>query len=193
MIMNARLHSLLGGAAVAAALTLAQGCPARAEVVDRTANGFAIRQIAHIAAPSGRVYAALLEPAKWWDSEHTFSGKAANLTLDARAGGCFCETWSGSSVQHLVVVDAEPGTSLRLRGALGPFQGQAVDGALTFSLKASAGGTDLTLDNTVGGYMKGGFGEWSVAADAMLADRMARLKSYIETGMPNAKPDRRSP
>src|SRR4051812_50176148 len=69
--------------------------PARAEVVESSPNGFALQRTVHIAAAPDRVYAALIQPAKWWNSEHTFSGSAANLSLDARAGGCFCETWSG--------------------------------------------------------------------------------------------------
>ena len=177
-------HSLLVGASVAGALLLIQVLSARAAVVESSTTGFALEQTLYIAAPPERVYAALITPAKWWNSEHTFSGNAANLTLDARAGGCFCETWNGGSVQHLVVVDTQPGKILRLRGSLGPFQGQGVDGALTFTLKAYAGGTDLVLDNIVGGFMKDGFGKWPPLADAMLGDQMARLKRFVETGSP---------
>jgi uncharacterized protein YndB with AHSA1/START domain len=183
--VRASVRSVLGGAGIAAALVLAQMFSARAAVVESGPNGFAIQQSLHIAAAPERVYATLMTPARWWNSEHTFSGSAANLTLEPRAGGCFCETWNGGSVQHLVVVYAEPGKVLRLRGALGPFQGQGVDGALTFTLKASAGGTDLVLENTAGGFIKGGFGKWPLLADAMLADLMARLKRYMETGSPD--------
>lgn len=183
--MHRILHAA-AGLAIAFALT----CPAHAAVVDSGANGFAIQQTVHIAAPPDKVYAALIRPALWWDPGHTFSQSAANLSIDARGGGCFCEKLpNGGSVQHAVVVDADPGETLRLRGPLGPFQGQGVDGALTFSLKGSAaGGTDLVLDNIVGGYMKGGFGEWPVRADVMLAQQVGRLKAYLETGSPEAKP-----
>jgi uncharacterized protein YndB with AHSA1/START domain len=178
------MRSFFGGAGLAAALLLTQALSSRAEVIETSPNGFAISRTVHIAATPDRVYAALTQPARWWNSQHTYSGNAANMTLDARAGGCFCETWNGGSVQHLVVADAEPGKILRLRGALGPFQGQGVSGAVTFTLKASAGGTDLTLDNIVGGFIKGGFAKWPVLADSMLAEQMIRLKRYIETGSP---------
>ncbi len=161
-------------------------CPARAAVVDATANGFAIEQQVHIASPPDKVYDALVHPAQWWSPHHTFSGSAANLSLEPRAGGCFCEALAnGGSVEHAIVVDADPGSVLRLRGPLGPFQGQGVDSALTFSLKAGGDGTDLTLDNIVGGYMKGGFADWPAKADAMLATQMTRLKAYLETGSPD--------
>jgi uncharacterized protein YndB with AHSA1/START domain len=170
--------------AVTAGLVLARMNPARAEVVESGPNGFALQRTVHIAATPERIYAALVLPAKWWNSAHTFSGSAANLTLDARAGGCFCESWNGGSVQHLVVVNAIAGKTLRLRGALGPFQGQGADGALTFMLKSAGDGTDLTMENIVGGYMKGGFAKWPPLADSMLAEQMIRLKRYIETGTP---------
>lgn len=184
--MSIRLHACVAGAAVAFGLLLTQALSSRAEVIESSPDGFALSRTVHIAAPPDRVYAALIQPARWWNSQHTFSGSAANLTLDARAGGCFCETWNGGSVQHLVVVDAEPGKILRLRGALGPFQGQGVSGALGFTLKAGNGGTDLTLDNIMGGFMKGGLAKWPSLADSMLADQMIRLKRYIETGSPDA-------
>lgn len=161
---------------------------AHAAVVDNTQEGFTIEQTIHIAAPPEAVYAALIVPAKWWSSEHTFSGSAANLKLEARAGGCFCENWADGSVLHATVVDAEPGKVLRLRGALGPFQGHGVDSALTFQLKAANGGTDITLNNSVGGYMKGGYAKWPALADVMFADQMYRLKQFIETGSPKSLP-----
>jgi uncharacterized protein YndB with AHSA1/START domain len=165
-------------------LLLVQLFSARAEVTESTPNGFALQRTVHIAATPDRVYAALIQPAKWWNSDHTFSGSAANLSLDARAGGCFCEIWSGGSVQHEVVVDAVPAKTLRMRGALGPFQGQGVDGALTFTIKPAADGADLTMENVIGGFMKGGIGKWPALADSMLAEQMIRLKRYLETGSP---------
>ena len=182
--MKRVLHAV-AGLFVAAALA----CPSHAAVVESNASGFAIEQSFHIAAPPAKVYEALVHPAKWWDSKHTFSGSAANMSLDPHAGGCFCEALpNGGSVQHGEVVVAAPGETLRLRGPLGPFQGQGVDGALTFALKPSGDGTDLALSNNIGGFMKGGFADWPARADAMLADQLARLKRYLETGSPDAKP-----
>ncbi len=164
-------------------------CPGHAAVVESTANGFAVEQTVQIAATPAKVYDVLIRPALWWDKDHTYSHSATNLSLQAHAGGCFCETMpKGGSVEHARVVVAEPGELLRLRGPLGPFQGQGVDSALTFTLKANGTGTELTLDNNVGGYMKGGFADWPARADAMLAGQMARLKRYLETGSPDAKP-----
>jgi hypothetical protein len=154
---------------------------ANAEVVGVAGNGFEIRETAHSAASSDKVYAALLLPAHWWSSDHTFSGSAANLVLDARAGGCWCETLpGGGSVEHLRVVYVLPGKTLRLRGALGPFQGLAVDGVMTWSVKSVADGTDVSVTYSIGGYAKDGFDQWSKMSDRMLAEQMERFKKLVD-------------
>src|SRR5256885_11892743 len=123
-------HSfLLERVAVVTLLIAAQFIPVHAEVVESGANGFALQRTVHIAANPERVFTALIQPAKWWDSEHTFSGNAANLSIDTKAGGCFCETWNGGSVQHLVVVNTAPRQTPRPGGALGPVSGERGDGA----------------------------------------------------------------
>jgi hypothetical protein len=154
---------------------------AEAEVVSATANGLEIRETAHSAASPDQVYAALLLPAHWWNPEHTFSGNAANLVLDARAGGCWCETLpEGGSVEHLHVVYVSPGKLLRLRGALGPFQGLAVDGVMTWSVKAVADGTDIAFTYVVGGYAKDGLAGMASIADKVLGGQIERLRTLLD-------------
>ena len=156
-----------------------------AAVSDVGANGFEIAITAHIAATPEAVYVALTAPRLWWNPAHTYSHDAANLSLDPHAGGCFCETLTdGGSVQHATVAFVMPNRTLRLRGPLGPFQSQGIASALTITLKPVNGGTDLSLTDSFGGYMKGGFANWPKAADAMLSDLVARLKAYAETGGP---------
>jgi uncharacterized protein YndB with AHSA1/START domain len=175
-----------GRVSLALAFLLTVAFPAAAAVVDVAPNGFEVQVMAHIAAPADRVYNELITPAHWWNPSHTFSGDAGNLSLDARAGGCWCEKLpNGGSALHLTVVYANPGKTLRLRGALGPFQAEAVDGAMTWALKASGDGTDLSLTYVLGGYHKDGFEQWSKAADGVLADQVARLKHSIESGSAN--------
>jgi hypothetical protein len=153
-----------------------------AEVLGVGANGFEVRQTVHVAAASDKAYAALVQPARWWNSDHTFSGNAANLVLDAHAGGCWCETLpDGGSVEHLRVVYVAPGKTLRLRGALGPFQGLGVDGAMTWTVKSGASGTDISVSYTLGGYAKDGFDALSKAADRVLSEQIERLRKLIDS------------
>jgi hypothetical protein len=152
-----------------------------AEVVGVSANGFEVREQLHVELPADKIYEAIVSPARWWDSAHTYSGNAANMTLDARAGGCWCEKLeNGGSVQHLQVVYVAPGHALRLRGALGPLQAMAVDGAMTWTLKSTPKGTDLSLTYAVGGYSKDGFAALSTAVDQVLADQVARLRISLQ-------------
>jgi uncharacterized protein YndB with AHSA1/START domain len=173
--------------ALGVAMALLIAGPSRGTVSDIASNGFTLKIDIHIAASPDKVYAALIAPARWWDSGHTFSRDANNLHLEAKAGGCWCETLpNGGSVQHLLVVYVDPGKTLRLRGALGPFQGLGVTGALTWKLKPAADGTDLSLTYALGGYNKDGFAELSQAGDEVLTTQVGRLKRWIETKSPEA-------
>jgi len=180
---NARVS---GCAAVVAALLMCGH--AAAEVKSVGNSGFEVREQAHVAAAPAAVYAALIAPERWWDSEHSYSGSAANITLDAKAGGCWCEALpDGGSALHLTVVYAAPGKALRLRGALGPLQAMGVEGSMTITVKGDSGGTVLTLDYAVGGYSKDGFETLSKAVDGVLGQQVARLQRLVETGAAAAR------
>ncbi len=149
------------------------------------ANGFEVREQVHVAATADAVYAALLSPKRWWDSKHTYSGDAQNLTLDARAGGCWCETLpGGGSVEHLSIAYLAPGKVIRFRGALGPLQAMGVTGSMTVKLATAGSGTDLTLTYVVGGYYKEGFDDLAKGVDGVLASQVGRLRKLVETGSP---------
>jgi hypothetical protein len=180
----ARTKTLAMGAAVWVLASMV-GERSAAEVVSVAGNGFEVRTTAHTAASSDKVYAALLMPAHWWSSDHTFSGSASNLVLDAHAGGCWCETLpGGGSVEHLRVAYVSPGKTLRLRGALGPFQGLAVDGVMTWSVKSVADGTDVSFTYAIGGYAKDGFDELSKMTDHVLGEQMERFKKLVDESAP---------
>lgn len=170
--------------ALTAALMLTQ--PAAAAVTSVAKNGFEVKETVHIAAKPSSVYYVLVRPARWWSSEHTFSGSASNLSMAPKAGGCWCERLpDGGSVQHLQVVYVKSDELLRLRGALGPLQSEPVVGVLTFQLTPGNGGTVLTVLYSAGGYSAKGFAQWSKAVDGVLAEQVARLKRAVETGSPD--------
>jgi uncharacterized protein YndB with AHSA1/START domain len=138
---------LFGVAALAAA-------PAHAEVKAATDAGFTLSHTHKVAATPDQVWAALVQPSRWWSKDHSWSGDAKNFSLDPQAGGCFCERWGVNSVEHARVVFAMPGQQLRLLGAFGPLQGEALAGALTFTLKGDGKATIITADYVVGGYAR---------------------------------------
>ncbi|MEX0600366.1 MAG: hypothetical protein WD205_06975, partial [Rhodothermales bacterium] len=60
----------------------------------RAQDGFSIRHEAVVEAAPAAVYEMLVDNVgRWWSPSHTYSGDAANLSIDARPGGCFCERW----------------------------------------------------------------------------------------------------
>lgn len=167
------------------AMAVLAGSPAFAAVAASTPAGFTVTETAHVAAAPDKVFAALAAPARWWSSDHTYSRDAANLSVELRAGGCWCEKLpGGGSAEHLRVVQVQPGRLLRLRGGLGPLQAMAADGVLTWSLAAGAGGTDLKLTYAVFGDPAANLGQLSGPVDQVLGEQVARLKAMVETGKP---------
>ncbi len=131
------------------------------------------------AAPS-RVYTAITGPARWWDSSHTYSGNASNLSLDARAGGCWCEQLAdGGSVQHMTVLTAMPERMLRLSGGLGPLQAGAVNAVMTWTIKHDGAGSEVTLSYLVDGYYPGGLDKVRDDVDTVLGLQLERLRAYL--------------
>lgn len=155
--------------------------PASAEVVKSTPAGFETRHVVTIAAPPAKVWAVLLRPARWWAGAHTYSGDAKNLTLDARAGGCWCEKLkNGGVVEHMRVVYLDPGRSLRMLGGLGPLQAEGVQAAMTVTMAPEGAGTNLVLSYVVGGYIRAGTEVFAPGVDAVLGQQVAGLKAAAE-------------
>ena len=169
-------------AALAALLFAGVG---RAEVVETNAQGFRLKSVRQIDAPPASVYAAIGEVGRWWDGEHTYSGKAENMSMPLKANACWCETIpGGGSVRHGVVVLAwEAQGMIRTDAALGPLQDEGVSGALLFQLKPRGGGTELTVTYNVGGA-RDAIAKAGPGVDAVLTGGWDRLKRYVETGKP---------
>jgi hypothetical protein len=164
--------------------TLSLAGAARADVTDRSAAGFEVVEKATIAAPPGKVWDALMRPAHWWASDHTWSGDAKNLSFDP--SGCFCEQLKRGGVRHMTIVYADGATQLRLFGALGPLQFTGASGHLGIVIKPAGAGADVVMTYDVGGYAKGGLAEtYAAPVDRVLGEQLARLKTLLETGKPN--------
>ncbi|MCX7063891.1 MAG: SRPBCC domain-containing protein [Proteobacteria bacterium] len=160
---------------------------ADADVTANAAAGFISEHTLIISAPRTQVFRALTDQvSRWWDPQHSYSGDAANFSIDARPGGCFCERLTDGGVMHMTVVFAQRDTTLRMLGGLGPLQEMAVTGSMTFSLSdADAGTTRLNYRYAVGGYSPEGLQELAIPVDQVQLGQLQRLKRFIETGNPN--------
>jgi uncharacterized protein YndB with AHSA1/START domain len=157
--------------------------PASAEVIDVAASGMEMSHTVRIAVSPERVWDALVQPGMWWNSDHTFSGDAANMTFEPKVGGCWCETLpDGGALMHMSAGFIAPGKTLVLRGALGPLFDQGVEGAMAWTLTKQGDETEVSLTYRVGGYVKGGFEQWSGPVDGVLGEQIARLKQHVESG-----------
>jgi len=125
--------------------------PVLAEVTSVTPQSFAITHKAEVNVSPAVLYAALGQLPRWWNAQHSYSGKSENLSLDMRAGGCWCETWEGGTVEHARVIQTGRDRILRLEGGLGPLQDMAVTAVLTFSIGTLEGKTNLTMTYRVRG------------------------------------------
>ncbi len=186
----ADMKKLFASAALALAAA-ASATPAAAEVDSTSPQGFAIKHQAQVKASPDEVWEALGAPNRWWDSRHSFTGDADNFFMDMQAGGCFCErirvTKDGKlenrgSVEHMRVVYAEPGKVLRMVGALGPLQSEGVAATLSVGLKPVDGGTRITFEYVVGGYMRYPIDEIAPAVDGVIGQQLARLAKLLGGG-----------
>jgi uncharacterized protein YndB with AHSA1/START domain len=171
----------IGLAALAVALLAGA---ARAAVVEATPTGFQVKESVEVAAPAGKVWAALGEVGHWWSSQHSWSNDAANLTLDLRAGGCWCEANlpGGGAARHMTVLMVMPPKLAVFDGALGPLMLSGASGRLVWSLAEQDGRTTLTQAYYVGGYYPGGLDKLAAPVDGVLTEQLGRLKRYVETG-----------
>ncbi len=155
---------------------------ANAEVLDSAPGGFTISHQTEISADRFDVYnAAVNNIGDWWSDDHTLSGNAGNLTIDARVQGCFCERLGeAGGVVHLTVTFVNPGVILRLTGGLGPLGLMGVNGNMTWEFEDSEHGTTVTLKYALGGYHPDGLDSQAEAVNGVLVEQMMSLKAFAE-------------
>ena len=176
--------------------------PANAEIKAQSDAGFVVGHTAEVLAKPEEVWKRLLVPKDWWNPAHSWSGKTEGFYIDAQAGGCFCEllqdkATDGSvkprgSVEHMRVLFTDSGKVLRMSGALGPLQSEAMQGTLTVAMEPlkEGAGTRISLSYVVGGYMRYKVADIAPAVDAMLGDQFQRMiKPMGKVVAGEAKPD----
>ena len=159
------------------------GAPAAsARVLEATENGFVSEHKLLLPGDPQAGYDALTKSIHlWWDADHSYSGLASNFSIDAQAGGCFCEHIpSGGSVAHMQVVRALPGRRLVMHGGLGPLQDIGVAGSMSFIFTPHTDGTELTYRYIVGGFNPGGgLQTWADPVDQVQLGQLRRLQRFL--------------
>ena len=183
---NMKRWASVAGLTLAAALL---ALPAQAKAIDQNEIGFTVAHTAQVAATPEDVWKMLRTPEKWWSKDHSWSGDSANFWLDSQAGGCFCEKLPGEggavgSVQHARIIFARPTELMRLSGAFGPLQGEAVTGTLTIQIKKTDAGAAIRFDYVVGGYMRFKTAELAPAVDEVIAEQLRGLAAALGGNLP---------
>jgi uncharacterized protein YndB with AHSA1/START domain len=179
--------------AAAGLLALAIVAPAasQARMVSTGATGFVIENTGVVPTDPATAWKALVEDVdRWWPADHTWFGSSANLRIDARAGGCFCEIDGERQVMHMTIAFVDPGRLLRMLGGLGPLQGMGMYGALDWKFEAAEGGTRITLRYQASGYVPEDFDELVPVVDRVQGLQLGGLLEYLRTRAGGAPQDR---
>jgi hypothetical protein len=174
---------------ILAMATLGSVTAANAEVTNIADNGFTVQHQRVISGDNEAVWKAMIAPSLYWNSDHSWTGDAENFYLVPQAGGCFCELIrttsadniksSDGSVQHMRVIYAHNNKMLRMSGALGPLQGEAVTGTLTMLSQPQGDTTVVRFTYKVGGYMEFPIDEMAPAVDGVIGEQLARLSALF--------------
>jgi hypothetical protein len=153
---------------------------ATAEVIDADKHGFTLRNEVVVDATRAEAWVAAVDNIdQWWNADHTISGDASLLVIDARPLGCFCEN-NGGGVVHLVVTTVSEHVNLRMTGGLGPLGLMGVNGNMTWEFFDVDGGTKIRFTYAVGGYSPDGLDNIADGVDYVIAEALSLLKTYID-------------
>ncbi|MES1199509.1 MAG: ATPase [Pseudomonadota bacterium] len=174
---------------LAFAAVLFAATTAHAEVTSATPSTLVLTDSADTSASVAQVWQTLGRIGRWWSPVHSYSQDPQHhMTIDLRAGGCFCESWQGGSVEHgrvILAMENEGARTLRLDAPLGPLQEMAVTGILTFTIEPRPNGAHVTLTYRVSGDAGLGLDQMGAPVDGVTMEQLTRLIRYAETGAPS--------
>lgn len=152
-----------------------------ADVIHVNQHGFIIENKVQTDASPQQAWRAMIDNVgQWWPADHTWWGKAENLSIDEQAGGCFCETAGNNSAEHMRISFVDQYTLLRMTGGLGPLQSMGMHGALDWSFEQNEQGqTQITLKYTVSGINPGGYDTLAPIVDKVQAQQLGGLAEFL--------------
>lgn len=163
---------------------------AAAETANVSPAGFDITIRRELRTPMEKAWPSIGRIGQWWSSAHTWSGNAANMTMELAAGSCFCERWSdgqggGESVEHgrvVAVRRSDKEALVRLQASLGPFQERPGAGILSFVVAAAENGSTLTVTYRFRGGADAGLDKVAAGVDKVIEQQADRLAKFIDSG-----------
>jgi uncharacterized protein YndB with AHSA1/START domain len=162
------------------ALLLAPAAHAEVTSVSPTSFVSSFRQ--EVKAAPAQAFEAIAKLPQWWNPQHSYSGKSANLRFAMKAGDCFCEDWDGgSSIEHArVLLVMRDKHLVRLDGALGPLQELGVNGILTLSAGTADGKNFVRMVYRVTGPADAGLEKLAPVVDRVMGEQFARWSRFMD-------------
>lgn len=166
------------------ALSAAISMTVNAEVIHKAENGFYLTLTGYTAATPEQAYQQFVRVNEWWVASHTWFGNAQNLSIDAKAGGCFCELDGQRQVQHMVVAMVLPGQEIQLLGGLGPLKMMGLHGAMSWKFEAKGSKTEITQTYNVSGFYPEGLDALAEIVDSVQTDQLNALIAKLKQATP---------
>lgn len=151
-----------------------------AEVTQVSQIGFVVTNKVSVPVNAEQAYSIFISDVdKWWPKDHSWWGQEGTFSIDAQAGGCFCEIAGSRSAEHMHIVFVDPQKTLTMTGALGPPQGLGLTGALTFQFTAKDNHTTVSMTNSVHGIFDGDFEQLANIVDQVQSMQINGFKQRV--------------
>jgi len=168
---SASNHKLMYRATIFLSILLATFC----------AIGFEINIESTVKKDHKSVYQQFLNVGEWWSADHTYFGQSKNLSIEAKAGGCFCEVSGTKEVLHMTVSFVDPGKEIRMIGGLGPLQMLGIHGGMSWQfIPVNDNETKIIHHYQVVGFKKDGFEKLAPIVNKVQTLQVSSLVEKIE-------------
>lgn len=162
----------------------------RAELKSSASDGFQVQITKGISLKHDAAYQMFVDDFnQWYDAQHSYSGKAKNLSLNLKQR-CMLETMpNGGFVRHMEIVFHQPGRILRMTGGLGPLQELGVTGALTVRFQPeSDNSAQLVVSYNVSGRKSLQLDKIAPAVDQVLSGQFERFARHCRGNLTPEQP-----
>jgi hypothetical protein len=154
-----------------------------AQVISSDNHGFQLKIESIVNVNQQQAYQQFINVGQWWNADHTWFGKAENLTIDAKVNGCFCEIDGDKQAQHMMVSFVNPNNEIKMVGGLGPLQMMGVNGGMSWKFeKIDTTHTKIVFHYQVSGYINGGLTKLAPVVDQVQRLQLNRLTSLLNNG-----------
>lgn len=153
-----------------------------ADVIAKSETGFNLRITSEVSVTPEVAYDQFVKVDEWWVESHSWFGSRKNFSLEAKAGGCFCEIQGEKQVQHMQVTFVNPGEEIKMIGGLGPLQMMGLHGGMSWRFEPLEGssGTRIVQTYNVTGWAPGGLLDLADIVDAVQTGQQNALTKRLQ-------------